>query len=150
MRVKSDRRRIGIDVKGIGHESRNIRAGQFTAKRQHEAIVGQDLPSRTCCDGYLLIFDIDRLNFGDQMAYPYRIKHLAERDRDIAEIDLVIANTNVVIGVAVDDQYLNFAGGSADLVELASSANSRPQTCESGTEHEDASHLVHPEVTIGK
>jgi len=84
------------------------------------------------------------------MAYTYRIEHFAERDRDVAEVELVIPDTNVVIGVAVDDQYLNFAGESADLVELASSANSRPQTCESGTEHEDASHLVHPEVTVGK
>ena len=76
------------------------------------------------------------------MAYTYRIEHLAERNRDIAEIDLVIPNTNVVIGVAVDDQYFNFAGANADLVELPSSANSGPQTCESGTEYEDACHLV--------
>src|SRR5262249_29305981 len=61
------------------------------------------------------------------------------------EIDLVIPDANVVIGVAVDEQYLNFAGESADLVELASSANGGPQTCESATEYEDARHLVHPE-----
>src|SRR6516164_505253 len=142
MRVKSNRRGIGVDVEGVGHESRNIRADQCTAKRQHEAIVGQALPSITCRDGYLLIFDIDGQNFGDQMAYTYRIEHLAERDCDVAEIDLVIADTDIVIGVAVDDQYLNFPGGGADLVELASSTDSCPQTREPTTEHEDARHLV--------
>src|SRR5689334_8172845 len=143
MRVKSDCRRIGVDVEGIGHESGNIWAHQFTAKRQHEAIVGQDLPSATRCDGHVLICDIDRLNFGDQMAYSNRIEYLAERDRDVAEVDLVIANANVVIGVSVDDQYLNLAGGGANLLELASSTDSCPQTCESTTEYEDARHLDH-------
>src|SRR6476660_5400515 len=103
MRVKSDRRRIGVHVKAIGRESRNIWADQFTAKRQHEAIVGQDLLSPTCRDGDLLFCDVDRLNLGGQMTYAYRIEHLAERDRNVVEIDLVIPDTNVMIGGAVDD-----------------------------------------------
>jgi hypothetical protein len=142
MRVKSDRRRIGVNVKGIGQESGNIWADQLTAKRQHKAIVGQDLPATTYCHSYLLSCDIDSLNFGDQMLDTYRIKHLAEWDRDLGKIDFVIANPNVVIGVAVDDQYLNFAGGGADLVEFASSTDGCPQTCKSTTEYEDAGHLV--------
>src|SRR5262245_34384638 len=103
MRVESGRCRIGVDIKGIGCESRNIWADQFTAERQHEAIVGQDLLSTACCDGYLLFCSVDRLNLGRQMVNTYRIEHLAERDRDVAKIDLVIADTNVVISVAVDD-----------------------------------------------
>src|SRR5262245_512492 len=146
MSVKSDRCSIGVHVKGIGRESGNIWAGHLTAKRQHQAIVGQDLPSARGCDGYLLICDVDRLNLGGQMAYAYRIEHLAEGDRDVAEIDLVIADTNVVIGVAVDEQDLYFATVCADLVKFASCADSGPQTCKSATEHEDTRHLVHPEV----
>src|SRR5215813_10204909 len=86
----------------------DIRADQFTTKRQHEAIIGQDLPSTACCHGYLLFCDVDRLNLGRQMVDTYRIEHLAERNCDITKVDLVIPDANVVISVAVDDQYLNF------------------------------------------
>jgi hypothetical protein len=92
----------------------------------------------------VLFCNIDRLNFRDQVPYAYRTEHLAEWDRDVSAIELVVADTNVVIGVSVDEQYLNFAGESADLVELARSTNSCPQTRKSTTEYENPRHLHSP------
>src|ERR1700752_1974919 len=103
MRVKSERRRIGIHVKGVGRESRNIWADQFTAKRQHETIVGQEFLSSRRCDGYLLFCDVDRLHLSGQMSDTNRIEQFAERDGDVAEIVLVIPDSDVMIGVAVEE-----------------------------------------------
>jgi len=143
MPVKSDRRGIAIHVKGMRGQSGNVRAEQFAAERQHEAIVGQDFLAATCCDGNLLPCDVDRLNLGSSMANADRIEYLAKRDGDVAKIDLIVAHTNVVIGIAVDQQYLNFTIASADVGELARGADSGPQTCKSTAEHENARHLVH-------
>ena len=39
------------------------------------------------------------------------------------------------------DDKISITGENADLVELPSGADRGPQTCESGTEYEDARHL---------
>jgi hypothetical protein len=55
-----------------------------------------------------------------------RIERLGERDSDIAQIGLVIPDSDVVIGVAVDKQNLNLTWGDAGFVKPANCAYGRP------------------------
>ena len=71
-----------------------------------------------------------------------RVEHLAERDSGPAEVDLVVSDSDVVIGVPVDNQNLDLPGGDADLVEFARRADGCPEPGESGSEHKDACHFV--------
>ena len=126
MSVEPNRRRIGIHVKTITREAGNVRARQFTAERQHQSIVGQELPAAGRCDGHPLFREIDCLDPGGQMVDADRIEHLAERDSDLAKVDLVIPDSNVVIGVTVDNQNLDLAWEGADLVKFARRADGGP------------------------
>lgn len=70
-----------------------------------------------------------------------RIKQLRKRQRNLAEVDLVIAHADVVIGIAVDNVDLDVAAGRTHLVAHARGSDGRPQACKSGAEHDDTRHV---------
>ena len=76
------------------------------------------LPARRC-DGHLLFPGIDGPNFGDPVIDADRVEQFGERNGRVAQVDLVIANADVVIRVAIDDDDLDISGAGADLVTLA-------------------------------
>ena len=86
MRIEPNRCRIGVDIEAVAREPGNVRAHQFAAERQHESIVGQDLPAARRHYDHLLSREIDGLNPRDQMVDADRIQHLGERDRDVRSI----------------------------------------------------------------
>src|SRR5580700_1389687 len=73
-----------------------------------------------------------------------RVEHLAEWDSGLAEVDLVVSDSDVVIGVPVDNENLDLPGEDADLVEFARRADGCPEPGESGSEHKDACHFALP------
>ena len=74
------------------------------------------------------------------MAHADGIEELRQRQRDLAEIGLVVAHADVVIGIAIDEADLDITV-STDLVTLARGTDGRPQTCKSGAEHDDTRHV---------
>jgi hypothetical protein len=71
-----------------------------------------------------------------------RIEQVCERDSNVGNIDLVIADAYVVIGIAVDGKDLDIGRLVACLVALARSSNRGPETGKAGAEDEDAGHGV--------
>src|SRR5262249_10869759 len=87
--------------------------------------------------------DIDGFDIAELVIDTDRIEQLRQRKRDLAQIHLVIANADVVIGVTVDHENVDVAGRPG-LVALAGGADGCPQTCEPGTEHHDPRHRPLP------
>src|SRR5580658_4182785 len=73
-----------------------------------------------------------------------RVEHLAKRDGGLAEVDFVVSDSDVVIGVSVDNENLDLAGEDADVVEFARRADGCPEPGKSGSEHKDARHFLLP------
>ena len=76
------------------------------------------------------------------MTHTDRIKQTGKRNRGVAQIDLVIANADVVIGVAVEYEDLDLGGTRTNLVPLARRADRGPQPGKSGPKDENARHAV--------
>jgi hypothetical protein len=55
-----------------------------------------------------------------------RIEHLDERDSNLAQVNLVIADPDVMIRVAVNNQNFNVFSWRANLVKLPHSADGCP------------------------
>jgi hypothetical protein len=84
------------------------------------------------CHGYVPIDAVDIDDLGDGVLDADRIQQFGKRDRGLAEVDLIIADADVVIGIAVDDEDFGVAGRSADLFTLARGADGRPQAGKAG------------------
>src|SRR6516164_9471637 len=140
MVVETNCRRIGIHVKAVGRKAGDCRAHQFTAQRQHEAIVAQDLAAAGRHDGHLLFDRIDGGNLGDHMMDANRIEQPCKWNSNVAEVNLIIADTDVVIGVAVDDEDFGCGARHPKLVKLTCGADGCPQACKSRAEDKYASH----------
>src|SRR5262249_13028080 len=97
-------------------------------------------------DGDLLAGDIDRPDLAENMLDPDRVEQPGKRDRRLAEIDLVIANADVVIRIAIDDENVDVGRTSADLGALARSTDRSPQAGKAGTEHKNPRHAAAPDL----
>ena len=140
MGIEPECRRISVHVKAVGGEAWNGRAHELAAKRQHEPIVGETFVPARRCDDHLLFPGIDGANFCDPLIDADRVEQFGERNGRVAQIDLVIANADVVIGVAIDDDDLDIGGAGADLVTLACGPDGGPQAGESRSEDDNARH----------
>ena len=77
-----------------------------------------------------------------------RVEHFGKRYCRLADVDLVIANPDVVVGVAVDDEYFEIGRRRTDFVALARSPKGGPEPCESSTENDNARHVIFPNVRL--
>ena len=84
--------------------------------------------------------DIDRLHVRNAMLHADGIEQLCQRNDDVIELDLVIADADVVIRIAVDHEDLGIAGVSANFLALARRAERGPQARKAGAENENARH----------
>ena len=102
------------------------RVPQFAAERQHQSIIGHCLATAAAHNGDLPGGGIDGFDLGDPMAHANGVKQLCQWDRGLAEIDFVIADTDVVIGIAIDDDDLDVRRPRADLLALPGGADRGP------------------------
>ncbi len=126
MILETKRRSIGIDVERMLGQAGNIGTHHFAAECEHEAIIAQRLLAVACDQRDLAPHRIDRLDLADTVRDTDRIEQLRKRQRDLAEIDLVIAHADVVVGIAVDDADLDVAARRTNLVAHARGADGRP------------------------
>lgn len=120
------RRSIGVDVEAVSCEPGDRRPRQLAAERQHQPIIGEALAASVGCHDNMLFCEIDRLHLGDPVTHTDRIEKTGKRKRDIAEVDLVIAHADIVIGVAVEHQDLELCSARADLLTYARGADRGP------------------------
>jgi hypothetical protein len=73
-----------------------------------------------------------------------RIKQLAERDSNIAQVDLVISDPDVVIWVSVDNKDFDIARPRANLIEFARGTDGCPQSSKTGAKDQNAHHRFSP------
>src|SRR4051812_7770368 len=152
MILEAERRRKGVDIESVLGKPGNVGTHDFAAQREHQAVIVQHLLAAARDQRYPAPRGIDGFDLAEAMADTNRIEQLGKRKCDLAEIDLVIADADVVIGIAVDDVDLDVTGAGADLVALACGTDGRPQACKPGAEHDDTRHvclLRYPEETSG-
>ncbi|MGY3361422.1 hypothetical protein ACVWZK_008085 [Bradyrhizobium sp. GM0.4] len=113
----------------------------FAAERQHQPVISQRLVAASRDQRNLAPCRIDGFDLADPVTDADRIEQLRQRKRDLAEIGLVIADADVVVGIAIDDTDLDVTAGRADLLALACGTDGRPQTCKPGAEHDDTRHV---------
>jgi len=73
---------------------------------------------------------------------PNRVKQFDERYGRIADVDLIVADPDVVVGVAIDDEYFDICCRRTDFVALARSTERGPEPSESRTKHNNARHVI--------
>jgi hypothetical protein len=71
------------------------------------------------------------------MMYADRVEQPGKRESDVAQVNLIVANADVVIAVTVDDEDFRRL---AELIKLSGGANGGPQASETGTKDEYARH----------
>ena len=141
MRIELARGLIGVDVKTVRCQSRDRVPRQLAAERQHQPIAGQRFAAAGTRDGDPSSRGIDGFDLGHPVAHADGIKQLCQRDDGLAEIDFVIADADVVVGVAVDDENLDIARPRANLLAFARGADRRPQPRKAGPEDKNTRHV---------
>ena len=87
---------------------------------------------------------IDALDLGNPVIDANRIEDFGKRYHRIAEVDLIVANPDIVISIAVDDEYFNVRRRYTDLVTLARGAEGGPEPSKSSSEDNNARHTYSP------
>jgi hypothetical protein len=96
----------------------------------------------------MLLDGIYSLDFGNPVIDPNRVKQFDKRDGRIANVDLIVAYPDVVVGVAVDDKYFDIRCRRTDFVALASSTKGGPEPSESRTKDNNARHMIFPNARL--
>jgi hypothetical protein len=96
----------------------------------------------------MLLDGIYSLDFGNPVIDPNRVKQFDKRDGRIANVDLIVAYPDVVVGVAVDDKYFDIRCRRTDFVALASSTEGGPEPSESRTKDNNARHMIFPNARL--
>jgi hypothetical protein len=84
---------------------------------------------------------IDALDLGNPVIDANRIEDFGKRYHRFAEVDLISCGPDVVIGVAVDDEYFDIRRRYTGLVTLARGAEGGPEPSKSSTEDNNARHI---------
>jgi hypothetical protein len=79
---------------------------------------------------------------------PSRVKQFDKRYGRIANVDLIVAYPDVVVGVAIDDEYFDIRCRRTDFVALARSTEGGPEPCESRTKDNNARHMIFPNARL--
>ena len=126
MIFEDERGGIGIDIESMLGKAGDGGTHHFAAERQHQAVVAQRLLAPARDERNLAPCRVDGFDLANAMSDADRIEQLRQRQCDLAEVGLVIAHADVVIGIAIDDTDLDVTAGRADLVALARGADGRP------------------------
>jgi hypothetical protein len=90
----------------------------------------------------MLLDGVYVLDLRNPVIDPDRVKQFDKRYGRIADVDLIVAYPDVVVGVAIDDEYFNVGCRRTDFIALARSTEGGPEPCESRTKDNDARHVI--------
>ncbi len=138
VRIESHCGVIGVDVEAVLPQTRDGGLGDPAAGREHQAVVAVG----PAVGGHRVRDRVDGRHRGGDMADTGGVEHRRQRDAAGAQIGLVVAHPDVVIGDRTQHGDRDLTCGNGKLVEAARRAQRRPQPGEPRSDHD---HIAHPE-----
>jgi hypothetical protein len=131
---------VCVDVEPVFGQSRNGRPHQLAAERKNQPVVAERFYASVLIHGDGAALAIDAGNLTDHQIDVDRTEYILERHTDIAEIGLVVAHSDRVPQVAVDDADRDVVLPNVQFGQLAGSADCRDQAGKPGSKHKDPLH----------